>query len=72
MASSVDLLVLYAYWWGSGVDGRAALMCCRTSLSRHFMITGVNATVITEGCSGSLLWNWYYRGRFQAGGDSAL
>ncbi len=42
IASSVDLLVLYAYWWGSKVGGRVVLMWCRTSLSRHFMITGVN------------------------------
>ena len=32
------------YWWGSRVGGRTALMCCRTSLSRRFMMTGVSAT----------------------------
>ncbi len=43
IASSVDLFALYAYWGGSMAGGRAVLMWCRTSLSRHFMITGVNA-----------------------------
>ncbi len=42
MASSVEQLDLYANW--KGFRGRADLMCCMTSRSKHFMRIGVSAT----------------------------
>ena len=44
MASSVERLDRYANWKGSRVGGRADLMWCMTSRSKHFMRMGVSAT----------------------------
>ena len=44
IASSVDLLVRYANWCVSRVGGRQALMCLKTSFSKHLVMNGVNAT----------------------------
>ena len=41
MASSVDMLVRYANLCGSKVGGRQALMCLKTSFSKHLVMTGV-------------------------------
>lgn len=41
MASSVDLLALYANWSRSSADGRQDMMWQQTSFSKHFSITGV-------------------------------
>ena len=43
IASSVDLLVRYANWCVSRVGGRQALMCLKTSFSKHLVMTGVSA-----------------------------
>ena len=44
MASSVDRLDRYANWTGSREGGRADVMGCMTSRSKHFMRMGVSAT----------------------------
>lgn len=45
MASSVDLFVFLANWWGSKLEGRESLLCFRTSLLKHLATTGVRVMV---------------------------
>lgn len=44
MPSSIDLFALYANWCLSRVGGSAALMCLKTSFSKHFITVGMRAT----------------------------
>lgn len=48
MASSVDLLALQGKWCGSNMGGS-----CRTSLSKHFKMTGVMTA------DDRLFWQFY-------------
>ena len=46
------------------------LMCCRTNISRHFMMC--DQTVVIEATDGILLWQWDDCGRFQLRWDDGV
>uniref|UniRef100_A0A3P8VEF5 Proline dehydrogenase n=1 Tax=Cynoglossus semilaevis TaxID=244447 RepID=A0A3P8VEF5_CYNSE len=48
MASSEDLLFLYAYWCRSSVTLMESLMRAITSLSKHFMTIGVRGGIMVD------------------------